>query len=184
MPCVVAQSRRRTLGQQGVCWVSDGHGAYRQAVHRVYRDWFRTGKRERLRWVRTVGVGLTQAVKHRRDGRVVRVEVGSVLGEAVGCSYPVRVERWNGVLRDWLNCLMRRTQGFAERVSTWDALVGLCLWERNWLRAHWALRELCEGVGVRVRDGHRGSAMAVGLTDHLWSWEAFLTYRHYHYQME
>ncbi len=23
--------------------------------------------------------------------------------------------------------------------------------------------------------------MAIGLTDHIWSWEEFLTYRHYHY---
>jgi len=27
----------------------------------------------------------------------------------------------------------------------------------------------------------RSPAMAIGLTDHIWSWEEFLTYRHHHY---
>jgi len=33
--------------------------------------------------------------------------------------------------------------------------------------------------GRRYR--RRSPAMAIGLTDHIWSWEEFLTYGHYHY---
>jgi len=28
---------------------------------------------------------------------------------------------------------------------------------------------------------YRRRSPAIGLTDHVWSWEEFLTYRHYHY---
>ena len=27
-------------------------------------------------------------------------------------------------------------------------------------------------------------AMAIGLTDHIWTWEEFLTFKHYQYQKE
>ena len=40
---------------------------------------------------------------------MVRVEVCQVLGEAVDCPYPVHEERLNGMLRDRLNALTRKT---------------------------------------------------------------------------
>ncbi len=79
-PTVVAQTRRRTQGQQGVFWVSDGRWVYSGAVRRVYRDSHRLGKRGRPALVPMSGVGLTQGVKHRQQGRVVRVVVRQVMG--------------------------------------------------------------------------------------------------------
>ena len=58
---------------------------------------------------------------------MVRVEVRPVLGEAVDGPYPVHEERLNGMLRDRLNALTRKTHAFAKTVETWDALVILCL---------------------------------------------------------
>jgi len=48
--------------------------------------------------------------------------------------YLVCRKRLNGVLRDHLNALTRKTHTFAKHVRTWDALVTLCLFEHNWLR--------------------------------------------------
>lgn len=179
--CVVAQTRQRTSGHRGVPWVSDGREVYRREVRRVYRDSKRLGKRGRPRLVPTTGVGLTQAFKHRCGGKVVRIKVRQVLGEPIDCPYAVHVERLNGVLRDRLNCLSRKTHAFAKRENTWDAFVVLCLFEGNWLRSHLALREPADDLPNGRRYRHKSPAMAIGLTDHVWSWEEFLTYRHHHY---
>jgi len=61
-------------------------------------------------------VELIQAVQRRRRGRVVRVEVRQVLGEAVDCPYPVHEERLNGVLRDRLNALTCKIHAFAKKL--------------------------------------------------------------------
>jgi hypothetical protein len=60
-------------------------------------------------------------------------------GQPIECPYAVHEERLNGVLRDRLNCLTRKTHAFAKREQTWDAAVVLCLFESNWLRSHPAL---------------------------------------------
>jgi hypothetical protein len=69
---------------------------------------------------------LTQAVQRRHQGRIMRVEVRPVLGEAVDGPYPVHEERLNGVWRDRWNVLTRKTHAFAKTVATWDAQVILC----------------------------------------------------------
>lgn len=138
---------------------------YRQAVARVYRDLQRTGRRGRPRQVTTPGVRLTQAVKQRRRGRVVGVVVRAVMGQPVACPYGVCVERLNGVLRDRLNALTRKTHAFAQAVVTWEALVVLCLFEHNWVRPHTALREETGGLMPGRRYQRRSPAMAIGLTD-------------------
>ncbi len=62
---VVATTRERTAGRQGVPWVRDGRKVYRQEVRRTYRAPQRTGKAGRPPLVATPGIGLTQAVKWR-----------------------------------------------------------------------------------------------------------------------
>ena len=78
----------------------------------------------------------------------------------------MRVERLNGVLRDRLSALTRRTHAFAKTAETWDALLGLAIFEHNWLRPHPALRRPSATPGRRY-DAHT-LAMALGLTDHRW----------------
>lgn len=108
------------------------------------------------------------SVKHRRKGKVVRIEVRQVLGEPIGCPYAVHEGRLNGVLRDRLNSLTCKTYAFAKREQTWDAGVVLCLFETNWLRPHPALGELADGLPDGRLYWRRTPAMAVGLTDHVW----------------
>jgi hypothetical protein len=88
----------------------------------------------------TEGIRLTKAVKHRKGRRLVRVEVRATIGDTVDQPYPVHIERFNGVLRDRLGCLTRKTHAFAKEIALWDALFRLTLFEHNWLRPHVALR--------------------------------------------
>lgn len=176
-PHVVRQTRERTAGRRGILWISDGSGSYEKWVRKVYRDPVRTGAVGRPRLVRTPGVGLTQTIKTRERNRIVHVEVRHRFGPEPSEPHTVRVERQNGVLRDRLNCLTRKTHGFAKRDETWDALVGVCLFEHNWLRPHPALREKAEGLPQGRRYQQRTPAMVIGLTDHAWGWEEFLTLR-------
>jgi len=174
---VIPLTRRRTAGQRGIIWISDGHHAYMKYVRRTYRAPLRTGAPGRPRFVRTPGVGLTQVVKVRERGHIVKVYVRHCFGPQPEFPYTVRVERLNGVLRDRLNCLTRKTHGFAKRDNTWAALVGLSLFEHNWMCPHVALREKRVDLPNGRVYRQRSPAMAVGLTDHIWNWVEFLSRR-------
>ena len=114
----------------------------------------------------------------------MRVKVKVVMGEVVKCPYPVHQERFNGVLGDRLACLTRKTHAFAKEAKTWDAAIGPALFEHNWLRPHPALREEAQGLPNGQRYRRRTPAQACGLTDHVWSWEEFLTCRIYQHHMD
>lgn len=174
-PEVVRLTRERTAARAGRSWISDGRRVYWQAIRRIYRDPLHTGRRGRPRLIPTAGVGLVQAVKLRRGGRLVRIEVHPRIGEAPECPYTVCVERLNGVLRDRLACLTRKTHAFAKREQTWDAAVALCLFEHNWMRPLRALREAEPDPSTGRSYRRRSPAMALGLTEHLWSWTEFLS---------
>lgn len=183
-PEVVRLTRQRTRAQAGVPWVSDGRKVYRRVICQVYRDPQPTGKRGRPPLVLREDVRLTQAVKRRVGGRVVGIAVRPVVGEPVACPYCVHAERLNGVLRDRLNALTRKTHAFAKKPTSLEALVRLCLFEHNWMRPHRALRERVGGLPGGRRYRPRTPAMAIGLADHVWSWEEFLSFRHYQYKRE
>jgi hypothetical protein len=162
--------------QRELHWVSDGWHGYQSILVRAYRQRRLTGKRGRPAWVVPPTVTLTQTVKHRDEqGRLLSVEIRAALGADVEPVGTVHVERLNGALRDRLNALTRKTHAFAKRDATWDALVGLQLFDHNFQRAHRALRLPLED-GVR-RYHQRSPAMALGLTDHRWSFQDLLTSR-------
>lgn len=176
---VVALTRGRTAQGAGVPWVSDGWKPYRKVIPLVYREAVRTGRRGRPPLQPVPGVGLTQAVKRRRRGRVVGVEVRPVIGEPVACPYPVHSERLNGVLRDRLACLTRKTHAFAKEPGMWDGAVVLALFEANWIRPHPALRVWAPDRVMGRRYQRRTPAMVAGLTDHPWSLVEMLTHSIY-----
>jgi hypothetical protein len=157
-------------------WWSSGWHGYASILVRAYRERKLTGKRGRPPWVVPETVTLTQTVKHRDEhGHLLSVEIRAALGLSVGPAGTVHVERLNGALRDRLNALTRKTHAFAKRDVTWDALIGLQLFDHNFQRAHRSLRLLL-GEGIH-RYQHRSPAMALGLTDHLWSLQDLLTSR-------
>src|SRR5205085_5664156 len=122
----------------------------------------------RPRLVVPESLSLTQTVKHRAEhGRLLAVEIGATPGARMEQAGTVHVERLNGALRDRLNALTGKTHAFAKRDATFDALVGLQLFDHNFHRPHRALRlQACDGVH---RYQQRSPAMALGATDHLWS---------------
>lgn len=169
----VRQAQERSGGRP-LAWCSDGWQAYPRTIRRAYRRPVRTGRRGRPPLRVPEGVRLTQTVKRRdRRGRLVGLATRAALGPAVERPGTAHTERLNGVLRDRLACLTRKTHAFAKDARTWDAAVTLALFEHHWLRPHPALR-------VPSRDGHRHDAqrtpaMARGLTDHPWTWMEVLT---------
>jgi IS1 family transposase len=175
---VVAMTRKRTAGQVGIPYVSDGWKPYAETVRTVYRDREPSGIRPGWDILRpTEGIRLTQAVKHRKGRRLIQVEVRATIGEPVEQPYSVHIERFNGMLRDRLGCLTRKTHAFAKDVALWDALFSVTLFEHNWVGPHIALRvRLAEPADGRRYD-QRTPAMAIGLTDHIWTWTELLKKR-------
>ena len=173
LTAAVQQAHARSAGRP-VAWCSDGWGPYPRVITRTYRRPLRTGQRGRPPLRVPKGVALTQTVKRRgQGGRLLRVEIRATIGTPVAQPVPVHGERLNGVLRDRLGCLTRKTHAFAKRATTWDALVGLALFEHNWLRPHSALRHPSRAPDRRY--DQRTPAMALDLTDHRWTWTEFLT---------
>ena len=162
--------------QRELHWFSDGWHGYQNILRRAYRQLAPTAKPGRPPWVVPETVTLTKTVKHRDEhGRLLSVEIRAALGAAIEPTGTVHVERLNGALRDRLEALTRKTHAFAKRDATWDALVGLQLFDHNFHRAHRALQlPLADG---RRRYHHRSPAMALGLTDHCWSFLELLTTR-------
>jgi hypothetical protein len=68
------------------------------------------------------------------------------------------------VFRQRLAALRRKTHAFAKKASTWDALLGLSVFEHNWLREHPALSR--PSITSERRYQRRTPAMEVGLSDH------------------
>ncbi len=158
-------------------WYSDGWKNYPSILQHAYRQpQPRHGRRGRRKLVVPDTVSLTQTIKHHDEhGRLLSVEIRATMGSSIGPAGTVHLERLNGALRDRLNALTRKTHAFAKRDATWDALVGLQIFDHNFHRAHLALRQ-----PLRVPDGvhryqQRSPAMALGLTDHLWSFQDLLT---------
>jgi IS1 family transposase len=180
---VAQTTRARTVGQAGIPWISDGWTAYAEVIADVYTDAVAAAIPGHA-WAilrQAPGLGLTQVVKHRQRRRLVRVDVQTTLGEVAAQPYTVHIERLNGVLRDRLACLTRKTHAFAKTAALWDAAVGLALFEHNWLRPHPALRlPLAEPVAGR-RYLRRTPAMVLGLTDHPWTLGEVLTQPVPHY---
>jgi IS1 family transposase len=172
---IVTTTRDRLERGRVVTFVTDGWEAYETAVKRAY--WEREASAANPNWTilkPTATVRLTQAIKHRHGRRLVAVEVRATIGDPVELPYAVYLERLNGTLRDRLGCLTRKTHAFAKAAATWDALFSLAVFARNWIRPHLALRRpLVESLDGR-RYEPRSPAMALGLSDHLWSWEEFL----------
>jgi len=170
---VFAQTKQRSAGQ-ALSWCSDGWRPYPEQLLHAYRQPVRTGRRGRPPLRLPEGISLTQTIKHRDErGRLLRVETRATFGVAVAQPALVHVERRNGVCRDRLNALTRKTHAFAKTTTTWDALVDLHVFEQNWLHPHPALRQHVVVAG-RLYD-RRTPAMALRLTDHVWTWREFLT---------
>lgn len=172
----VTQAQARTGGRP-FAWCGDGWQAYRPVLTKAYRRVVRDGRLGRPPTRVPDDLALTQRIKHcDPHGRLLSIEVKATIGTLVEPPGTTRVERLNGVLRDRLNALTRKTHAFAKTADTWDALLGLAIVEHNWLRPHPVLRRPIEGPTHPHdrRFERRTPAMALGLADRPWSWLDFL----------
>jgi hypothetical protein len=169
----VAETAERTQ-QAAFAWSSDGWQGYPAILAHQSRRPVYSGQRGRPRLVVPAALQLPQQIKHRDPrGRLISIEGKAVFGLPLAQPGTVHGERLNGTLRDRLNALTRKTHAFAKCDATWDALLGLPVFEHNWLRPHRALRLPLEQAPQRY--ARRSPAMALGLTDHIWSWAVLLT---------
>jgi hypothetical protein len=88
----------------------------------------------------------------------------------------VHVARRHGVCRARRNALTRKTHAFAKTATTWDALLDLRICEQNWLHPHYALRVPAKAMTTCRAYDRRTPAMALRLSDHVWTWCEFLMY--------
>ena len=166
------QTQHRSAGQ-ALPWWSDGWRLSPEQLRRTDREPVRTGRRGRPPLRLPEAISLTQTIKHRDErGRLLPVETRPTFGAPVAQPALVQVERRNGVCRDRLNALTRKTHALAKTATTWDAPLDLHVFEQNWLHPHPALRQSV-GVAGRAYD-LRTPAMALHLTDHVWTWREFL----------
>jgi hypothetical protein len=78
------------------------------------------------------GLCLTQTIKHRdKRGQLLEIERAATIGSASPRPATTCIERLNGVFRERLAALRRKTHAFAKRASTWDALLGLSALEQR-----------------------------------------------------
>ncbi|MGH2583524.1 MAG: hypothetical protein ACRDJE_01275 [Dehalococcoidia bacterium] len=80
---VVQATRQRTAGQAGVPWISDGWDAYVETITDLSCDPVPAALPGWSILHRPPGVGLTQAVKHRRGRRPLGIEVRAPIGAVV-----------------------------------------------------------------------------------------------------
>jgi hypothetical protein len=101
-----------------------------------------------------------QLVKIKEKGRLVRKEKWVVFGEvSLGKIETTDVENFNGILRERLGRLVRRTKCFAKTVRRLVCAVGLFQFYWNFIN------EFGRGVSP---------AKMEGLSDHVWSWHEFM----------
>jgi hypothetical protein len=158
---------------------SDGYASYEGALLGIFGEEVtppRTGKPGRPAGPRVeppAGTCYGRVIKHKRRGRLERVEAEVVFGEvaegqAIGTAY---LGRQNATDRHRNGRKGRKTYRFSKGWETHEAMTAFTMYSYNFC---WAVRTL------RVKDGQgqwwqRTPAMAAGLANQVWSLEEWLT---------
>ncbi len=182
----------RLLGRVRACVVSralllcvDGFAAYVGAARSVFREPQRTGKRGRPRLALPEGFLLAHVVKSHKGRRLVDVTRRVVVGTAEAVAEASArtkggtqintssIERLNATFRAHLAPLTRRGRAIAHGTALVESGMWLVGCAYNFCWAHESLRR--RAIGGR-KWLERTPAMAVGLTDHVWTLEEVLRY--------
>ena len=121
-----------------------------------------------------------QVVKHRKGRKLKSVEVKKAHGswprieqalDEMGYNIPntSTVERFNGTARRMNAHQVRRSLAFAKRDRTRHALAWWSATVYNWVRIHRSLRQPLEVPEGKKRFQQRTPALAIGLTDYIWT---------------
>ena len=183
---LVAQVRAAARSLAVVVCV-DGLASYVTAFTRAFRVAVRSGHTGRPRLALAPGFGLGQVLKQRVAKRVVAVTRRAVVGTlpelvarlvAAGCGTDLNtayIERLNATFRARLAPLVRRSRRLVRTDATLHAWLYLVGTTYNFCQPHRGLHVRLPDAGPR-RWSPRTPAMAAGLTDQIWSVEAFLRF--------
>jgi hypothetical protein len=173
---VVQHVRAAAQAGRPILWAIDGFRAWPTAILRVFRDPVRTGLRGRPPLVRWGDLHIVQVVKQYTGRDLTGIERRLTHGcrqcaEAImqatqvelGVSNTAYVERLNATFRTWMPALTRRTRTPARQVAHLEAAMFWMGVGYNFCRVHTTLQAT--------------PAMAVNLTDHVWSVEELIRYR-------
>ncbi len=187
---LVLDFKKRTGGRMMNLMTSDEYKPYKKAILKAYGKTLtapHTGRRGRPKGSRRVPAeGLKYATVHkiRKKGRVVKIDLRTVFGsqtevrvaiEASAVSHTINtafVERHNGTDRNRNARKVRKTYCFSKDWTVHNAMTYFTMYSYNFC---WPVRTL------RVQDRNdrwlsRTPAMVAGLTDHIWSLRAWLSY--------
>ena len=180
---------------------SDQRPQYEDAILKHFGRWRispRTGKPGRPRKPHLEphpNLIYAQVVKHRRQGKVVKVTERLIFGtekalqeylERSPVSHRINtsfVERQNNSLRQHNRRLTRKTLGFSKEDYWLERQLHLCIGYCHFCLPHEGLKEKIDppvptkGNGSPKKWKRRTPAMSAGVTDHVWSLKELLTYR-------
>jgi IS1 family transposase len=175
---LIATAEARLQADSWPVWVSDGLDAYGEALknrHCTLQYYPRTGKPGRPRRPKLVAcpeLRYGQVVKqrderHRVVGVYKRSRYGDVPLEKISTVY---IERHNLTLRHENRRLTRKTIAFSKKVTQLKAQMLIYQGYYNFVRPHRALKLPIPSDNSTARKWQsRTPAMAVGLSDHIWS---------------
>lgn len=175
---LIARTEARLQAGSWPVWVSDGLEAYGEALkdrHCTLQYYPRTGKPgrpPRPKLVACPELRYGQVVKqrderHRVIGVCKRSRYGDVPLEKISTVY---IERHNLTLRHENRRLTRKTIAFSKKVTQLKAQMLIYQGYYNFVRPHRALKLPIPGGNSTARRWQsRTPAMAVGLSDHIWS---------------
>jgi IS1 family transposase len=187
---LVLDFKQRTDGRIMNLITSDEYKPYKKVILRAYGRTIkppRTGKRGRPKGSRRIpenGLKYATVHKHRRKGRVVKIDRRAVFGSKRDVEAAVEVssvsnmintafvERHNGTDRNRNARKVRKSYCFSKDWYVHNAMTYFTMYSYNFC---WPVRTL------RLQDQidkwrSRSPAMAAGLTDHIWSLQEWLTY--------
>lgn len=186
---LIDEHRRRTGGRPMSLITTDEYAPYREAILRTYGEAItppRTGKPGRPRKPHKVAPAsrlYATVHKTRRKGRVVEVEPRLVFGTEAGLKAALArsrssravntsfVERQNGTDRNRNARKVRKAYSFSKSWTVHRMLTYLTMYAYNFC---WPVRTPADRDQAG-RPRERTPAMAVGLADHVWSIEEWLT---------
>jgi IS1 family transposase len=187
---LVFDFKKRTDGRIMNLITSDEYKPYKKAILKAYGRTIkppRTGKPGRPKGSRRIpenGLKYATVHKHRRKGRVVKIDLRAVFGSKRDVEAAVEVsavsnmintafvERQNGTDRNRNARKVRKSYCFSKDWDVHNAMTYFTMYSYNFC---WPVRTL----RLQDRDERwysRTPAMAAGLTDHIWSLYEWLTY--------
>lgn len=176
-------------------FTSDDLDQYETAILKAYgikQEIPRTGRRGRPKSAKLVPpeeLMYCRLIKHRKKGRVSRVDKEVVFGDErkikeliemspVSCHVNTTfVERNNLTMRERNRRLTRKTMGFSKEKIPFVESLNLYSALYHFVKPNSGLKRKLEVIVDNRRWEQRTPMMAAGITDHIWTEEELLTFR-------